>query len=64
MTIVVDFENYSEMPWTITAEQDGIIQAAVCCNNLEDTQLRFDLLLIELGLSLSPTIEEDGFVIY
>ena len=65
MVIVVDFESHCEMPWTITAEQEGVVQAAVCCKTLEDTRLRFDLLLIELGLNLwTPTVEEDGFLIY
>lgn len=65
MSITLDHENYAENPWTLTAEQEGQIIAAVCDKFLENAQFKLDCLLIELGHKVYEIqTEDDGFVIY
>lgn len=65
MSITLDYEDYTEQPWTLVAEKDGQVIAAVCDKYLEHAELRLDCLLIELGLEVyKPSVEADGFVIY
>ncbi len=65
MSITLDYETSTELPWTLIAEQNNRIIAAVCDKNLENAQFKLNLLLIELGYDIySTSTDEDGFVIY
>ncbi len=65
MSITLDYETSTELPWTLVAEDNNKIIAAVCDKILEKAEFKLNLLLIELGYSIYDTVtDEDGFVIY
>lgn len=65
MKITLDYEDSTQSPWTLIAENTTGLIAAVCDNCLNQAQTRMDLLLIELGYEVyQPQVEEDGFIIY
>ena len=65
MSITLDYETSTELPWTLVAEHNNCIIAAVCDKFLEEAQFKLNLLLIELGYSIYDTVtDKDGFVIY
>jgi hypothetical protein len=64
MAILLDYEDSTELCWTISAIKDGTIIAAVCSEDLTKAQTRLDLLLIELGYNVYEESEIEGLVIY
>ena len=60
LKIELDYEEYTENPWTLVATQafsyyESVIIAAVIGKNLEQVQDRLDLLLIEFGYDIYVT---------
>jgi hypothetical protein len=64
MAILLDYEDSTEMCWTISAELNGVTVAAMCCNILEQAQTRMDLFLIEYGYDVYGCTEIDGLKVY
>jgi hypothetical protein len=64
MSITLDYEESTQHPWTLVAENNGKIVAAVCHEALDIAQLRLDCLLIELGFDVYAQTEVDGLICY